>query len=286
MIRAARRERGCSLSEESLIREVEEEVRKEQLQRLWDRFGVYILGLCLAVILVVGGTKLWQYYERQKAYAAGEQYVEAMQLADEGKNDEAFAAFTALAQSSSTGARSLAVLQEAAIRIAKGDIPGAIAAYDIVSADASAELPLKDLARIRAGYLLVDTAPLDELQKRVGALNAEGNPWRNSAREILALSAYRNGDMDAANELLSAIVGDPRASMGSRQRAQILLSMVQGNLSAKAGGGASPAASTTAPATAPAVAPADSSAPATTAPSAPAATQDNSNPTSSSSGTQ
>jgi len=249
------------LSEESLIREVEEEVRKEQLKRLWDRYGVYVLGLCLAVIVIVGGTKLWQYFERQKALAAGQQYVEAMQLADEGKNEEAFAAFTKLAQSTSTGARTLAVLQEAAVRIAKNDVPGAVAAYDIVAADSGAEGPLRDLARVRAGYLLVDTAPLDELEKRVGTLNAEGNPWRNAAREILALGAYRNNDLQKANELLVEIIGDPRASMGSRQRAQILLSMIQSQTdklpgAAPANTGASGEGSTAQPAVPPATPPA------------------------------
>lgn len=294
------------MSEESLIREVEEEVRKEQLKRLWDRFGVYLLGLCLAVILVVGGAKLWQYFERQKAFAAGQHYVEAMQLADEGKNDEANAAFVALAQSGSTGPRSLAILQEAAIKIAKDDVPGAVAAYDIVSADTSAAAPLRDLARVRAAYLLVDTAPLDDLQRRVGTLNAEGNPWRNSAREILALGAYRNGELDTANELLADIVGDPRASMSSRQRAQILLSIVQASLSTKAG--TAPSAGTTSVGTTPVESPAATNspsvgetapAPSATAPSAtppaeapataPAAGNsdaDTANPTSSSSGAQ
>ncbi|WP_170984644.1 tetratricopeptide repeat protein [Rhodoligotrophos defluvii] len=240
------------MSEESLYREVEEEVRKEQFKRLWNRFGAYVIGLCLLVIVGVGGYKLWQYFEHQQALNAGQQYVEAMELADQGKVDEAQAAFAKLAESSKTGPRTLAILQEAAIKLARNDVAGAVSAYDSIAADNDASPVLRDLARIRAAYLLVDTAPPAELEQRVGALNAEGNPWRNAAREIIALAAYRTGDLERANELLADIMGDPRASMSSRQRAQIVSALVSGALAAKnapaarqqpAAGSAAPAAS-------------------------------------------
>lgn len=221
------------MSEESLIREVEEEVRKEQLKRLWERFGAYIIAVCFAVILIVGGYKLWQYYEQQRALSAGQQYVEAMQLASEGKTAEAQAAFAELAETSGEGPRTLATLQEAALRVSQDDVTGAVSAYDTIAADTNASPVLRDLARIRAGFLLVDTASVAELEERVGSLNEAGNPWRNGAREIIALAAYRTGDLEKANELLSEIMGDPRASMGSRQRAQILSSIVTVALGAK-----------------------------------------------------
>ncbi|WP_342641662.1 tetratricopeptide repeat protein [Rhodoligotrophos ferricapiens] len=258
------------MSEESLIREVEEEVRKEQIKRLWDRFGVYILGLCFVVILGVGGYKLWQYYERQQALTAGQQYVEAMELADQGKMEEAQAAFAKLAESSREGPKTLAILQEAALKASRNDIPGAVAAYDGIAADENAPPALRDLARIRAGFLLVDTATPDDLKQRVGSLIAEGNPWRNAAREIVALAAYRTGDLETANSLLSEIMGDPRASMGSRQRAQIVSALVTAAMAAKS------ATSSQAPAGGASETPAANHSQAPAAPAAPEAAAPNS----------
>lgn len=229
------------MSEDSLIREVEDEVRREQLGRLWDRFGVYVLGICVLVIVGVGGVKLWNYYEGRQALNAGQQYIEAMQLADDGEHQQAQSAFNKIAAESKIGPRTLAQLQEAATKIAQNDIPGAVSTYDAVTADNSAPPVLRDLARVRAAFLLVDSAPLAEMQARVGELDTDENPWRNSAREMMALTAYRTGDLDRAKQLFSAIISDPQAPMGSRQRAQIVLSLVEATLAGKSAGSQNPA---------------------------------------------
>ena len=39
-----------------IFHEVDEEVRREQLKKLWDRYGIYLIAL--AVLVVVGGRRL------------------------------------------------------------------------------------------------------------------------------------------------------------------------------------------------------------------------------------
>lgn len=214
------------MSDDSLIREVEEEVRREQIKRLWDRYGVYVLGACVAVVLIVAGIKGWQYWQHHRALGVGEQYMAALDLAEEGKAAEAQAAFAALARDAGGGASTLARLHEAAAALAAGDRQAAIETYDAVARDSGASPVLRDLARVRAGLLLVDSASVAELTERVGALGEAGSPWRNSAREILALGSYRAGDLATADRLFNEILSDPQAPLGLRQRAQIMIALM------------------------------------------------------------
>ena len=62
------------MSDESLFREVDEEVRQDQLKKIWDRYGNIILAVCLAVIALVAGIKGWEYWQTKQAEAAAETY--------------------------------------------------------------------------------------------------------------------------------------------------------------------------------------------------------------------
>ena len=97
------------MSDESLFREVDEEVRAERFQKLWKQYGAYVAGAAIGVVLAVAGIKGWQYWQIQQAEAAGEQYLAAVTLLNAGKKEEADEALANLAKSSSTGFGELAM---------------------------------------------------------------------------------------------------------------------------------------------------------------------------------
>jgi hypothetical protein len=108
-----------------------------------------------------------------------------------------------------------------------------VAAYDAMANDQNAPQSIRDLARLRAGYILVDKLAPAELISRLGSFDNEQSPWRGPAREIFALSAYRTGDYTMADRYLNAIIADQGVALELRQRAQTLLEVVTPLLSAK-----------------------------------------------------
>lgn len=208
--------------EDVLLREVEEELRREQLQKLWKRYGNLFLALSVGLVLAVAGYKGWQYYQRQQAEAAGKAYVEALDLVRAGKTDAAEAALRKLMQSGHAGAAGLARLRLAAMLAKRGKTKEAIALYAQASEDGSLTLPYRNAARVRQAWLMVDTASREELAKVLGGLDVAGNPWRTAAREILALAALREGDRKAAAKYLKQILADPEAPPDARSRANVL----------------------------------------------------------------
>lgn len=207
------------MSDESLFREVDEEVRQEQFKKLWERYGNAVVVLAFAVVAGVGGWKGWQYWQVRQAESAAETYFTADRLATSGKPDEALAQFATIDHQ---GFGQLARLRQANLLAKQGKGDEAVKLYDAVAADPSADASLRDVARIRAGYVLADTMKPDELLPRIGGFDKDGNRWRHAAREIFAIAAWRAADYTMAERYVNAIMSDPEAPGPVRQRAQTL----------------------------------------------------------------
>ncbi len=211
-----------------IIREVDEELRHERYKRLWDRFGIYLIAAALLVVLAVGGWRAWEWYSAREAAKSGDRFEAAMQLSTEGKRFDAEAAFNALAKEGTSGYRLLARFR-AASEAGKTDPKEGVAAFDAIAADNSVEAAIRDMARIHAGYLLVDTASLPEITSRMQPLVGPALPFRHSANEIIGLVQYRTGDRAAAAKIFAGIMADPEAPPSMRQRMQVLTALVAGD---------------------------------------------------------
>lgn len=211
------------MSDESLFREVDEEVRQEQYKQLWSRYGNLFVALCLVVVAAVAGYKGWQYWQVKQSESAAETFFAAAKLAGAGKADDALKQFESIGH---PGYGLLAQFRQAATLAATGKPDEAVKIYDGLAANSAAAAPLRDLARIRAAYVLIDTANQEDLAQRVKPFDVTGDPWRHAAREIQALAAWRAADHAAADTMVKSMLGDPETPSGMRQRAQVLAELL------------------------------------------------------------
>jgi hypothetical protein len=218
------------VTDESLIREVDEEVRQDEYKKFWDRHGIKLIGLVALLVLGVAAFEGWTYFQRTQAETASVVYLDAVKKAEDGKYEDALAALAAVKH---TGYEQLGRLQKAAVVAAKGDLDTAIADYDAIIADKATEPVLADLARIRQGYLLVDKATPDELLTKLGMFDKDGNAWRHAAREIFGLAAYRVKNFTMADRYMKAIFEDPEAPQAIKQRAQVMAQLIAPELAKK-----------------------------------------------------
>jgi hypothetical protein len=208
-----------------IFQEVDEEVRRDRLFKLWQRYGNYLIAGCVLIVVAVAGWRSYEWWENKKAAESGAAFESAVMLAESGKHQEAEAAFTKLAASGTAGYRQLARLREAA-ELARTDKSAAIKAYDQIAADKSFGQVIDDLAALRAGFLLVDTAPYSEIRVRLEPLTAPGKTFRHTARELLALSAWRSGDVAAVRQWTTMIISDRDSPEGTRSRAELLSELI------------------------------------------------------------
>jgi hypothetical protein len=204
--------------------EVDEEVRREQFKRLWERYGILFIALAVLIVAAVAGWRGYQYWQDKKAAETGAKFTAAALLAEQGKHDEAEKAFARVAGEGAAGYRVLARLREAAELTAR-DPKAAVAAYDDIAASSSTSQPLKDFAAVRAAMLIVDSAPLADITRRLEPIAAAGAPFRHSARELLAFASWKAGDTTAMRKWTTLIRGDQETPQGVRQRVEVLISL-------------------------------------------------------------
>jgi len=130
-------------------------------------------------------------------------------------------------------------MRAAALLAQNDNVDGAIAAYDEIIADRSVGQPLRDAARIRAGYLLVDGDDMAKVTDKVESLAVADQPWRHSARELLGLASYKAGKLNDAETWFRQIIDDREAPAVVSERARLMLDLIRSQ-----GVGAAPAPET------------------------------------------
>jgi len=215
--------------QDTLIREIDEDLRKERFAKLWKAYGGYVIAAAVSLVIGVAGYQGWYSYDLNRREAAGEELAKAMTLA--GDNSTAsLEAFRSVAESD-RGYAILARLQEAALLAKGGDREAALALYQRLEAEVDDPI-YRDLAVVLGASLRLESAgsPVDRgwLVQVLQPIAAEGNPWRYSAREIIGVLALQAGDTAKAGEVFSSLAADLQAPPDMRARATELLAAAQG----------------------------------------------------------
>jgi hypothetical protein len=227
---------------ETFIREVDEELRREQLQTLWNRFGWIFIGICVLIVLITAGYRGWIWWQERQAAQAGDRFLAALEQIQGGNREEGEAALQAIAEEGGAGYAALARLRLAGESAASGDKETAIADYDALAADGSLSQSIRDLARIRAALLALDTGDTQGAIERAKPLDEAGNPWRHVARNVLGTAAYQAGNLEEARGYFLAIQQDAETPPTMWLRAGMMISLIDGQLPEAGSASSAPAA--------------------------------------------
>ncbi|MSO67870.1 MAG: tetratricopeptide repeat protein [Pseudolabrys sp.] len=208
-----------------IFHEVDEEVRRDQLKKLWDRYSIYLIALAVLIVAGIGAWRGYEYWVAKKAAAAGAAFESAVTLSEQGKHAEAEAAFAKVVTEAPDGYRLLSRFRAAA-ELAQLKPADAVKAYDVLAADSSLGATWQDLAGLRAGLLLVDSAQLADMRRRLDPLAEPSRTFRHTARELLALSAWRNQDVTTARRYIDMIATDAETPPGIRARIDVLSALI------------------------------------------------------------
>lgn len=211
---------------DTFMREVQEEMRRERLAQLWDRYGIIGIGLAVALVL---GVAFYQYSHSANLAArekAGREFEAAALLARDGKTQAAQQAFEAMVKSAPGGYGALARLRAAGALVAEDKRAEAVTAYDAVAKDTGADVLLRDFAAMQAALLRVDAADWTEMQNRLKDLTIDSNAWRAPARELLGLAALKAGRQDEARKAFEQVLADTSAPPSTAERSRVMMTIL------------------------------------------------------------
>jgi hypothetical protein len=201
-----------------IFREIDEELRRENLLKLWSRYGRYIIALGVVVLVVAGGIMAWRDHQLSERRAQSTRYAAALTLVRDGKDAEAAKVFAAIAQEGG-GYATLATFEEAESLAKSGDKKGAVAAYDRIAGDGRLDPIFRDLAvLLSVMHGMADSDPHTTID-RLAPLTVEGSAWRPTAIELSAIARLQSGDKSGALASYKSLADDPTAPQGLRARA-------------------------------------------------------------------
>ncbi len=221
-----REERSMTDQRDSLAREIDEELRREQLLKLWERYGTYLIAAAALIIIGIGGFKYFEHRQIVAAETAGARFTAAAREAAQNSTAEAQKALEEIQSTAPAGYAALARLRLAAADRQAGRRAEALAAYEAIAKERGFDPLLADFARLQAASLRLDSADWTEMQNRLNDLVADGNPWRFSARELLSLAAQKAGKTEEARNELQRLLADRGTPPGIGERARMMLAML------------------------------------------------------------
>lgn len=203
-----------------IFREIEDELRRDNLLKLWSRYGKYIIAAVVLAVVVAGAIVAWREHQADQRRAQGARYSEALALARAGKSTEAANEFSALAQQGG-GYGVPAAFERAELLAHNGDGKGAAAIYDRIAGDANVDPEFRGLATVLSvsHALSGNDADPKAAIARLEPLTASGNPWRTSALELTAAAKLAAGDRAAALAIYQKLADDLAAPQALRARA-------------------------------------------------------------------
>lgn len=228
---------------DSLLREVDEELRREQMQKIWERYNGLILGAAALIVVGVGGYKLLESRRIAASEAAGAEFTSALVLSEANKADEATKAFEKISQSGPEGYATLAKLHLAGAHAKAGRTAEAVTAYQSIISDSASDSLLRNFAQLQVASLKVGEGDFTEQQNRLTPLAGDDSAFKVTARELLGLSAFKAGKFDEARKYYEPLLIDPKASRAIQERVKIVMGEI-----ARAEGSKTEAAKPAAPA--------------------------------------
>jgi hypothetical protein len=204
---------------ETFLREVDEELRKERVNKFFTRYGWWVLAGAILILGAVAGAIWWQAHRAAAIGAEGETLIEALSSMEAGNRAAAAPKVAQLTQSRIPGYRAAALFTRANAETAAGNTPAAIATLRSIARDEDLDETYRQAALIRQTSLEFDTLPPRAVIQRLGPLARAGSPWLGSAGELVGAAHLKMNRPDLAGPVFAAIARDDHAPSSIRARA-------------------------------------------------------------------
>lgn len=214
--------------QEAFIREVTEEVKNDNLKQMWEKYGIYII--LLVVLAIVGAVSFESFksWRQAKSETWSDTYAYALNLENQGKSDESLKVLEQMEKTGGNIYSDIARLQTSNILFEQGKNEEAIKVLEEIAADKSINKKLRDVSAVKLASYKLDNAPREEIDALLQPLIRENGSWANIAKEMTAMAAIRDGNIEEAQVLYNEILNTPNLPDGLKMRVQDMLSVLNG----------------------------------------------------------
>ena len=208
---------------DAFIREVDEDLRQKQLQNIWKKYGKFVIGVAIGIVVIVAGRAIYTNTVEGKYKEQAQAFSSALKL----EGAAVSAALDQIIASDVDGYEIVATFKKAELALEAADKLGAIKVYDDFISGATVPQVYKDIANIQAAILELDSASVDTINGRLGLIANGETPFQFMAAELIALSELNAGDAEAAKTRFEGLIGNVDAPNSIKNRAEQYLSVIE-----------------------------------------------------------
>lgn len=211
---------------ENFFREVSADVKSDNMKKLWDTYGLQII-IAVAVILTLAVSfETFKAWKNKRNESWSDTYAYALNLQNQGRYDESLKVLEQIKDTNGGIYADIAQIQTSNILFEQGKNEEAIAILEKIISNKDINQKMRDVTAIKLASYKLDSAPKAEIEALLMPMITENGSWTNIAREMLAILAIRDGDLETAKTLYSEILNTPNLSDGLKLRVQDMLSVL------------------------------------------------------------
>ena len=204
---------------EAFLREVDENLRRDQLETFAKRYGTWIAVAVVLFLVAVGGWLYWQNRQQEQAAEQSEEMHRIFGDVVAGNLNTVPQRLEQLEKSGSDALSASATLTRAAVALERNDRAQAVSLYRQVAADEGLPQAYRDVGTVRATAIEFDALKPEDVVARLAPMTRPGHPWFGSAGEMTALALMRQGQNERAGRLFAQIAADRQVPPSLRSRA-------------------------------------------------------------------
>ena len=199
-----------------LIDEVQEDIRRAYLMRLWQSYGHWLIAAIVAIVIATFGYSYWQQRRHDQQIEKAQAYENALASWDDNQQ-QALVMLQKIVDAGDPHQMMISLFKLA------GNDDKRIEVLERIAQNAKVETPLRELALLMLSYEQLDTINVDILNQRLQPIIKSNSIWRSLAYEIIALVLYRDNKIVEAQDIFKEIIQDRSSAEGLRVRAQAMM---------------------------------------------------------------
>ena len=204
-----------------ILRQVDEDLRKEKLTSLWNRFKIYIISVTFLIIISVS---VYQYLEISK-YNEKVLTIEKYYKASNNESVEEILSKLEIIETSNEFSKNLIDLKIADIHIVKGNIDRGLENLEQIFKSKNKSI-LGDLALYKYLMLKIDRVTLNEFNNLIENFNSKENNFNYLFSELEGIKNIIDGQYSEGKIIFETLLNDASVSNEIKIRAEKYINII------------------------------------------------------------